>query len=105
MKHCHACDVFDTCRIPVELNRLKRVHKAIGERGGRPWLAARIEQYMAIEVCLSFLFGLDELHAKAADIEAALSADSSPQPPHRHVRHQSIALEITLQRHRAEAGI
>ena len=97
MKHCQLCDTLESCRIPEELGRLKRVHKAISARGGHPWLEARIEQYMAVDVCLSSLFGLDDLHAKAALIEATHArVGSTPYP---HIPHQSVALEITLRRH------
>ncbi len=106
MNRCRDCDTSGTCRIPEELGRLARVRKVIGERGSNPWLEARIAQYMAIDVCLASLFGLSELHAKALDAEAALLKDTVEVTLHRngqalsrHIPHQSVALEITLQRH------
>ena len=93
MKRCRDCNTSGICRIPEELGRLARVHEVIGKRGGNPWLEARIEQYMAIDVCLASLFGLAELHAKAAQAEAA------QKTPPGHRPHHSVALEMTLQRH------
>ena len=103
MMRCLDCDTSGTCRIPEELSRLARVQKVIGERGGNPWLEARIEQYMAVDVCLSSLFGLDELHQKAINAEAGTEAASGAriwggQPSCRHIPNQSIALELILQR-------
>lgn len=94
MTRCMKCETASMCRIPDEMERLARVHKAIKERGGHPWLGARIEQYMAMDVCLSSLFGLDDLHAKAKDIRASLSgSDRAPGSP-------SVALEAALRRHK-----
>ena len=84
---------------------MDRVRKAIIQRGGHPWLEARIEQYMAVPVCLSSLFGLEDLHAKAAEFdgsEASEKHEPRGSAPYVHVPHHSVALEITLRRHQAK---
>jgi len=107
MKRCRDCHTSDTCRIPEELGRLARVLQVISERGGNPWLEARIEQYMAVDVCLASLFGLADLHAKANQAEAdfiglpaeTMRPGNGRAPSFRHVAHRSLALEMTLQHH------
>ena len=104
MNQCHHCMTSDQCRIPEELGRMDRVRKAIVQRGGHPWLEARIEQYMAVPVCLSSLFGLEDLHAKIAELNISAPPENHKSPgasPYVHVPHHSVALEITLRRHQA----
>jgi hypothetical protein len=105
MRCCQDCDTSGTCRIPEEISRLKRIHTVIHKQGGNPWLEARIEQYIGLDICLSALFGLENLHAKAVDAEAALlDASVGTHSSYHHAPHQSVALEITLHRHLAEAA-
>ena len=87
---------------------MDRVREAIIQRGGHPWLEARIAQYLAVPVCLSSLFGLEDLHAKAAEFiasEATEKHESLGDTPYLHVPHHSVALEITLRRHQAKGAV
>lgn len=86
MRCCQNCDTSRACRIPEEIIRLERIHGVISKRGDNPWLEARIEQYMTLDVCLADLFGLDDL------------------PSDSHTSHHSVALEMTLQRQQIDAA-
>lgn len=99
MRRCSGCTMSMDCRIPEDLDRLERIHKAIGERGGNPWLEARIEQYMAVDVCLADLFGLTRRHGKTEPaLMGAPSAVTLFSRPH------SVALELALRHHRIDAA-
>ena len=80
MKCCRHCEDSLSCRIPDEINRLKRIQTILHERGSNPWLQSRIGQYLAMEVCLSSLFGLAELHEKAASLGVTSDLPLQHQP-------------------------